>query len=143
MSLPVPNSAPEVVHRTALVVDDVEDILDLIEIALQSAGFSVLRASSAATATDLFDARGEEIDLLMTDVRVGAESGFDLAQRFLAVKPSLQVLAMSGLAWDRKHSSRGRHLDFLQKPFSTSDLKKKLGLMFAPGPRCDAVTVAR
>ncbi len=125
--------------RTALVVDDVDDMLDLLEIALEAADFSVLRASSAEDAVELFTARTQEIDLLMTDVRVGSESGLELARRLLAIKPSLHVLAISGFALDGTVISGAAQIEFLPKPFSTSDLKKKLRSIFIP--RGPAVTV--
>jgi CheY-like chemotaxis protein len=120
--------------RTALVVDDVEDMLDLLEIALEGVDFSVLRATSAEDALELFRAHGEEIDLLMTDVRVGTESGLELARQLLAEKPSLQVLAISGFALDGRLVSGKSRIEFLPKPFSTSDLRKKLQMLFLPQP---------
>jgi len=129
--------------RTALVVDDVEDMLDLLEIALEGVDFSVLRASSADDALELFAARSEEIDLLMTDVRVGGDSGLELARQLLAVKPTLHVLAISGFAIDGRVVSGKTKIDFLPKPFSTSDLRKKLQALFLPQPASGlTVTVA-
>jgi DNA-binding response OmpR family regulator len=128
---------------TALVVDDVDDMLDLLEIALHAADFTVLRASSADDALELFHARREEIDLLMTDVRVGMDSGLELAQSLLAFKPSLHVLAMSGFALDGTLVSGASKIDFLPKPFSTSELKRKLHSIFPPQPYPLTVTVSR
>jgi DNA-binding NtrC family response regulator len=128
--------------RTALVVDDVEDMLDLLEIALHAADFGVLRASSASEALDLFEARPDEIDLLMTDVRIGVESGLELAGRLLTHKPSLQVLAMSGFALDGQVVSGQGKVEFLPKPFSTSELRKKLQSIFPPDPGPITVTVS-
>jgi DNA-binding NtrC family response regulator len=134
MSATVPNHP---VHRprakrTALVVDDVDDMLDLLEIALEGADFCVLRASSADDAMELFSARSDDIDLLMTDLRVGTDSGLELARQFLAVKPTLQVLAISGFALDGMLVSGQSKIEFLPKPFSTSDLRKKLQTLFVP-----------
>jgi DNA-binding NtrC family response regulator len=128
--------------RTALVVDDVDDMLDLLEIALNAAEFSVLRASNADDALELFEARSGEIDLLMTDVRVGTDSGLELAQSLLASKPSLQVLAISGFALDGRLVNGGTKIDFLPKPFSTSELKRKLQSIFPPQPQQLTVTVS-
>jgi DNA-binding NtrC family response regulator len=128
-------------NRTALVVDDIEDMLDLLEIALNAADFSVLRASSAPEALALFEARPDEIDLLMTDVRVGTDSGIELARSMLASKPSLPVLAISGFALDGRWVTGASKIEFLPKPFSTSELKRKLQTMFPPRPNAIPVTV--
>lgn len=143
MNSTVPVSATAVRNRrTALVVDDVLDMLDLLEIALNSADFSVLRASSAADALDTFEERADEIDLLMTDVRVGAESGLELARKLLVAKPSLQVLAISGFALDRKLVLACGQIEFLPKPFSTSELKRKLQSMFASDQEGVTLTIS-
>ncbi len=117
--------------KTALVVDDVEDILDLMEIALEGAHVRVVRASSASEAIDCFDHRRAEIDLLLTDARVGADSGLDLARRFLAAKPSLKVLVTSGFpVHTRRLAEAGPAVSFLAKPFSSSELRGKLQTLF-------------
>jgi DNA-binding NtrC family response regulator len=123
-------------------VDDLEDMLDLLEIALNAADFVVLRASSAEDAMELFEARSEEIDLLMTDLRVGTESGLELARSLMETKPSLQVLAISGFALDGRLVTDGSSIDFLPKPFSTSDLKRKLHTLFPPQAPRLTVTVS-
>jgi DNA-binding response OmpR family regulator len=127
--------------KLALVVDDVDDMLDLLEIALDAAGFAVLRASSFAEALEVFETRAPEIDLLMTDIRVGTESGLELAGRLRAVKPSLQVLAISGFVLDGKAISPRSKIEFLPKPFSRSELRKKLDSIFTLEPPGVTVTV--
>jgi DNA-binding response OmpR family regulator len=141
LSLPIHSGESAPSKRTALVVDDVDDMLDLLEIALSAADFSVLRASSAEDALELFEARSGEIDLLMTDVRVGSDSGLELAQSLLESKPSLQVLAISGFALDGTVVSGRGKIDFLPKPFSTSDLKRKLQAIFPSPPPSARLTV--
>src|SRR5690348_12904413 len=122
-------------RKMALVVDDVEDILDLMEIALEGANVCVLRATSAAEAIESFDHRTAEIDLLLTDARVGSDSGLELAKRFLAVKPSLKVLVTSGFPiHNRRLSEAGAAITFLAKPFSSSELRKKLHALFLADP---------
>lgn len=129
-------------QRTALVVDDVDDMLDLLEIALHGSNFSVLRASNAQEALELFEARAADIDLLMTDVRVGTESGLELAKRLLSLKPGLHVLAISGFALEGKVVSAQGRIEFLPKPFSTSELRSKLQSIFNSTPAHLTVTVS-
>jgi DNA-binding response OmpR family regulator len=129
-------------QRTALVVDDVEDMLDLLEIALNASNFNVLRASNAQEAFELFRTHAADIDLLMTDVRVGTDSGLELARRLLALKPDLQVLATSGFSIDGKVVSGQSRIEFLPKPFSTSELRSKLHSIFNAAPVRLTVTVS-
>jgi DNA-binding NtrC family response regulator len=140
-TLPIQSGEGTRARRTALVVDDVEDMLDLLEIALNAADFSVLRASCTEDALEVFQARADDIDLLMTDVRVGSESGLELAESLLASKPSLQVLAISGFGLDGRLVRGAGKIDFLPKPFSTSELKQKLQSIFPPPPKSPTLTV--
>jgi DNA-binding NtrC family response regulator len=119
-------------EKTALVVDHVKEMLDLLEIALRCAEFSVLRASSVPEALKLFEERAEDIDLLMTEVRVGPDSGLDLARRLVAVKPSMRVLAISEVARDQRLVTAQQGVAFLSKPFSASELKRELKSVFRP-----------
>ena len=120
------------IKRTALVVDDLDDMLDLLEIALNAANFRVLRASTTAEAIELFGSRASDIDLLMTDLRVGMDSGLELARKLISAKPSLQVLAISGYALEGQVITSNGRIEFLPKPFSTSELKNKLNTIFSP-----------
>jgi DNA-binding NtrC family response regulator len=129
-------------RKTALVVDDVDDMLDLLEIALTSAEFDVLRASSTSEAREVFQ-RSDQVDLLMTDLRVGGDNGLELAHQLLAAKPSLRVLAMSGFFPERRLGGSKNQIEFLPKPFSTSELKAKLRSVFAPAPAASAAGAAR
>jgi DNA-binding NtrC family response regulator len=132
MSASVSNHAVKAVQsaKTALVVDQVEEMLDLLEIALKCAGFSVIRASSVADAFALFEQNADSIDLLLTEVRVGGENGLELAKRLVQLKPSLQVLAISEFARDRKLVTTKTGIAFLPKPFSASELRKTLNALF-------------
>lgn len=67
------------VRRTILVVDDDQTILTIISAFLTQSGYEVLTASDISTCVELFKARGHQIDLAMIDVKIGKESGFDLA----------------------------------------------------------------
>ena len=120
--------------RTALVVDDIEEMLDLLEIAVGGAGFSVLRASSAGEAKELFEIHRQQIDLVMMDVRLGVEDGLELAHSLQLAKPCLRVLAISGFEPHRRLVRSRRTMDFLAKPFTTSELKQKLQGMFSDSP---------
>ena len=102
-----------------------------MEIALEGANLSVVRASSAAEAIKCFDERSGEIDVVLTDARLGMDSGLDLARRFLAVKPTLKVLVTSGFPVSaRRIHDAGSAVTFLPKPFSSSELRKKLHALF-------------
>jgi two-component system response regulator HydG len=77
-----------------LLVDDELAVLQTIKMILDLTGHEVLTASSAAEAIQV--AKTEPIDLLLTDLRLGAERGTDVIAAARQVRPELPIIAMSG-----------------------------------------------
>ncbi len=117
--------------RTILVVDDEQDILKVVEAALNRDGFEVVHAHSGVMALDLFEKLQRPVDLLLTDVVMPGMSGPMLVDRLLAIQPSLPVLFMSGYD-DRQVVMRyvlKEGFALLPKPFSIDSLKRKVNEM--------------
>ncbi len=121
-------AAPPIVpgrRETLLVVEDNESVRAMLAKVLSTLGYTVLAANNGSDALekygDLADAR---IDMLVTDVAMPGINGIALAQHFLALRPQLRVLYLSG------HVSANAISDavqqggarFLQKPFSVAAL---------------------
>jgi CheY-like chemotaxis protein len=83
---------------TVLAVDDEPDLLEAIRRVLTRQGHTVLCASSAAEALLLCHTHPDQIDLLLTDLRMPGGGGGELAARAGETRPGLRVLFMSGLA---------------------------------------------
>lgn len=112
----------------ALIVDDEPTDLQALSDCLTNAGYEVLAAASGNTAMKLFQSDAEGIDLLVTDVAMNPVNGCDLAMELVKLKPSLQVIFVSGyvgaeaLQYEESPFSFG----FVQKPFSAEDLLAKI-----------------
>ena len=65
--------------RTILVVDDDQSILMILSDYLTQVGYKVLTAKDASSCLEIFSTRSKEIDLAMLDIKLGGESGFELA----------------------------------------------------------------
>ncbi len=65
--------------RGILVVDDDDSVLMMISDWLTRNGYRVFAADGVSTALEAYEGHREEIDLLMTDIKLRFESGFDLA----------------------------------------------------------------
>jgi len=65
--------------RTILVVDDDQSILMILSDYLSHLGHEVLTANDVSSCLEIFSTRSKDIDLAMLDIRIGRESGFDLA----------------------------------------------------------------
>ena len=68
------------------------------------------------------------IDLVLTDVVMPEMNGLDLAERLIIKVPDIKILFMSGYAADviSQRSGSGKDMNFIQKPFSASDLAFKI-----------------
>jgi two-component system, cell cycle sensor histidine kinase and response regulator CckA len=113
--------------ETILVVEDEEMVRDLAVEALRSCGYTVLSAANAAEALKIAAKHGS-IDLLFTDVVMPGSSGPELATLLSAKQPGLKVLYASGYTDDAvvRHGMRDAGTSFLQKPYSTRSLAKKV-----------------
>ena len=110
--------------ETVLVVDDQEIVRDVIRLALEAAGYTVIAASSPSHAIEL--ARDDaNIDLLVTDVVMPEMDAFELADRITSKLPGLRILFTSG------YTDAGAEGPFIQKPFTPSQLVAKVETVLA------------
>jgi DNA-binding response OmpR family regulator len=65
--------------RTIVVVDDDQSILMILSDYLTQVGYEVLTANDISSCLQVFSTRSKDIDLAMLDIKIGRESGFDLA----------------------------------------------------------------
>ncbi len=109
---------------TILVVDDQDVVRDVIRLALEGAGYTVIDASSPRAAIELARNDGP-IDLLVTDVVMPEMDAFELAHRLSCDLPGLRVLYTSG------YTDAAAEGPFIQKPFTPSQLVEKVGAVLA------------
>ena len=80
--------------RSILLVDDEPSILTILRELLERDGFTVETAASVAEARAI--QMDNRVDLLVTDLILSGESGFDLIRRVRQRAPSLPIIAISG-----------------------------------------------
>ncbi|MFO1464221.1 MAG: sigma-54 dependent transcriptional regulator [bacterium] len=101
-----------------LVVDDHPEVLSLLSDLLSEDGsYEVLQASSGTEALELF--RQHVIPLVITDLRLSQESGFDLMRRLHSQAPWLPVIVMTayGSVDIAVEAIRSGAFDYIEKPF--------------------------
>jgi CheY-like chemotaxis protein len=112
--------------RTILVVDDHADIRAFMDAALEGAGYEVRTASEGAQALDLLHERGAE--LLITDIFMPGQEGFETITRCRAEFPQTRIIVISaGTILGLKHDflSTAALLKVgatLRKPFTAGEL---------------------
>jgi two-component system, cell cycle sensor histidine kinase and response regulator CckA len=114
--------------ETVLLVEDEQSVRALAETILKKLGYNVLVADSGKTALEIFDARRDSIDIVLTDVIMPHMSGGDLAHKLRELNPRLKILFMSGYTDDMiaSHGVLAGETQLIQKPFTAEALGRKL-----------------
>jgi DNA-binding NtrC family response regulator len=109
-------------NRSILVVDDEIRYRELYARVLRDAGFDVHEAGSAADALEFMSRRTP--DMVVSDVRMPAESGLDLLRRVRAEKPELPFLLVTAYADVREavDALKLGAVDYLAKPVDLDEL---------------------
>ena len=116
-------------QTTVMVVDDDQAVLHLVAGILEGEGYRVLQARHSDEALDLSAAYKEDIDLLVTDVKMDPfMTGFQLAQCLRLMRVEIKVLYISGFVEDEmvKWEVENGVATFLQKPFRQQELLEKV-----------------
>jgi PAS domain S-box-containing protein len=120
--------APEHGTETILLVEDEPQIRQLAFEILTHCGYNVLSSANGLEALELIEHAQSPIDLILTDVVMPQMSGKELAERALALHPTVKVLFMSGYTNDAivKHGVLDAGTWFIQKPFALNALARRV-----------------
>jgi two-component system, cell cycle sensor histidine kinase and response regulator CckA len=114
--------------ETVMVVEDDRMIMKVIKKVLVSCGYSVLFAADGNEALRVSEDHNAPIHLLLTDVIMPGMGGRELMNRLGRKRPDMKVLFMSGYTDNAivHHGVLEKGLSFIQKPFASGSLKKKV-----------------
>ncbi|HOC89898.1 MAG TPA: sigma-54 dependent transcriptional regulator [bacterium] len=109
-----------------LLVDDEADTLQALRLGLEDEGYDILTSPSRNEALTI--AKNEELDIVITDLKLKDGSGLDLLGYLQEFHPQVPVIIMTayGSIESTKVALRSGAYDYLAKPFSLSDLKRIL-----------------
>jgi CheY-like chemotaxis protein len=102
-----------------LVVDDDSEVLEITAELVRSLGYRTVTASNAFEALDLLR-KDDDIEAMLSDVRMPGMDGEKLALAAQTIRPDLQIVLTSGANWPR------RNFVFLAKPYRVRDLEQAL-----------------
>jgi two-component system cell cycle sensor histidine kinase/response regulator CckA len=119
--------------QTILIVEDDAALLRVTQRSLEDVGYAVLAAASAAEAIQISENHPGPIHLMVSDVILPGINGVQLALRLRALRPEMQVLYVSGYTDNSivQHRVLEPGLAFLQKPFSSKNLARKVAEVLA------------
>jgi two-component system, NtrC family, response regulator GlrR len=128
-----------------LVVDDDADMLRLLSMRLQAAGYRVSTAASAEAALAQLDV--ERPQLVISDVRLPGRDGLALFDEVHQRHPSLPVILLTahGTIPDAVEATRRGVFTYLTKPYDSKELLERIGQalsLMAPAPASPQVDEA-
>jgi two-component system cell cycle sensor histidine kinase/response regulator CckA len=107
---------------TVLLVEDEPMVRNVAERALTRHGYTVITADNGEEALEIV-AKGEPIDLLISDVVMPGMDGPTVVREARKSRPELKILFMSGYAEEQLRKSIDiENVNFLAKPFSVTEL---------------------
>lgn len=135
--------------ETVLLVEDEPAVRTTMVRALQACGYTMLEAATGGEALHLVQQHGRKpIHILVTDVVMPKMSGHELAERLVALHPETKVLYVSGYPEEfiTSYGIMIQDTTFLQKPFTSADLVRKVREMLdqenhSPSVRSDSTEV--
>lgn len=109
-----------------LCVDDEENLVRLLRRMLEKYGYHVQTCTDSVAALERFQTEPDSFDLVITDMTMPKMTGDQLASAFLAIKPDIPIILLSGFS---KKMSEQRAIElgikaFEQKPIEKANLLK-------------------
>src|SRR5438477_6857810 len=106
-----------------LVVDDEPSMRVFLEVLLTKAGHAVELAADPSAANRAIAAPAD-LDLVLTDLRLGKKSGLDILKKVKAERPDTEVIVMTAYASDEGdlQAMRMGAYDYVAKPFKNDEL---------------------
>lgn len=114
--------------ETVLIVDDEKVITEVTGAMLEGLGYRILLAGSGEEAVDIYQAKRDQIDLVIMDMIMPGIGGGGAFDAIRIIHPEAKVILSSGYSMNSMANeilNRGVQ-GFLQKPFRLSDLSQKI-----------------
>ncbi|MCU4676924.1 response regulator [Catenovulum sp. 2E275] len=114
------------INNVVLVVDDSPESLGMLNVALNTAGYTALVALNGVQALSI--AEKVEPDIVLMDAIMPELDGFETCKRFKHLFPSVPVIFMTGLT-DSEDVVKGFEaggVDYVTKPISTDEVLARI-----------------
>jgi two-component system, NtrC family, response regulator PilR len=108
---------------TILIVDDEPNIIEILEIVLQDEGMKVIKSASVREALAVL--RDQEIDLVISDIRMPDLSGVELLRQARQIAPETVFIMITAFASTETAIEALQHgaYDYITKPFRMEELR--------------------
>ena len=108
---------------TILVVDDELSMREMLQIALEKEGYSILLAKNGAMAMEMM--KHNEYDLLLCDMKMPGVTGMEVLKKSKGLHPNIPVIIITAFSTSEsaREAMKVGAYDYLQKPFDLEDVK--------------------
>lgn len=114
---------------TILIVDDEESIRNLLKDSLSGLGYNIIEASNGKEAVDIFNAKKENIDLVILDLIMPEMGGEETLIRLRQEDPHIKVIIATGFGVTESLQEALREKGvsgFINKPFNIAELTEMI-----------------
>lgn len=91
-------------RRSILLVDDEPDIVNSVRRWLEAEGFKVYGFTDPLQALEYFQNNSNNIDLILSDVRMRKLDGYELVKKIKTIQPETKVVFMTALEFNEELS---------------------------------------
>jgi len=108
--------------KTILIIDDEPGYRELLHMELSDQGYTILTAAGGHEALEILGR--EEVDLIITDMKMPKMDGLDVVIASRRLHPGIPIILMTGYAMEeRVQEALARKASVcLRKPFNISEL---------------------
>jgi CheY-like chemotaxis protein len=106
--------------ETILFVDDDPELREIVAAALAQPGYVIFTASDGCEAIRIL--ANNRVSLLITDIKMPVINGFELARQAKVMRPSIQIIYLSGYSIDGAYGAGHVYGAVLKKPLRMGDL---------------------
>ncbi|HMX29067.1 MAG TPA: response regulator, partial [Blastocatellia bacterium] len=112
-----------------LIAEDDADLRDLLQDDLEDAGYETVAAIDGRAALVRLEKQDEQIDLVITDVRMPSLGGGELLSAVRTQRPEIPVIVITafGSVEQAVEMVKAGAFQYLTKPFDTEDLLRAVG----------------
>jgi PAS domain S-box-containing protein len=131
--IPLDQAVDQGAEETILVVEEDASTRNAIGEILRAQNFVVMLAGDGKEALTLMKSKRHQIDLLLLDLGVHSSRGIQLHDRLREIDPEVPMMIMVGHPPGEGTGQliADRHVDWIQKPFSSKTLSRKVRALLA------------
>ncbi len=119
--------------RILFVDDEMSIVLSMCKI-LEQLGYEVVTTTSALGALELFKAKPDDFDLVLTDFTMPAMTGLELSKRLIEIKADITIVMCTGFSagLTEEMVKNAGIREIVMKPMIASELAEAVGKAMNP-----------